>query len=122
MPGWWPFQPGTSRVSVRAVPVSSLVSLTVATSQGLPGKSVSLVALLAPGVAVVVVAELLPEAALVFPAEVKTGDPLGRLPEVEVGHQQAGRAAVLFRKRPAVVLVGDPGLAVAEVGQRQVGR
>src|SRR6185437_14989349 len=82
----------------------------------------ALVPLLAPWVSVVVVAELLPEAALVAEHQVEAGDPLGGLPEVQVRHEEPGGAAVLGAQRLAVVFVGDPCLAVAQVRQRRVRR
>ena len=86
------------------------------------GMSVALIALLLPLVAAVVVAERLPEPGLVLSTQLEAADPLGALPEVEVGHDEPGRAAVLRRERLAVVLVGDECLAVEDVGQGQVGR
>ena len=64
--------------------------------------SVALVALLEPGVAPVVVAVLLPEPGLVVVQHPQPRHPLGALPEVEVGHEQAGGAAVLaWQRRPS---------------------
>src|SRR5918993_3993768 len=98
--------------------VSGRVSTTSATRQaslrgasaGTAATSVSPVALLAPGVAVIVVAQRLPETGLVLVYQPQAPHPLGALPEVEVGDEQAGRAAVLRRERLALVGVGDPGL------------
>src|SRR5919107_849342 len=83
--------------------------------------SVALIALLLPRVAVVVVAGCLPEARTVLDEEVQAANPLGALPEVQVGNQKSGRAAVLRLERLAVELVDDPGPPVGHVFERQVG-
>ena len=85
------------------------------------GASIPLIPLFAPWVAVVVIAELLPEAGGVLQHQVDAANPLGRLPEVQVRDQQSGRPAVLRGKFIASVLVGDPGFAVEQILQRQVG-
>src|SRR5216683_7254759 len=77
--------------------------------------SVSLVALLEPGVAPVVVAVALPEALLVVVEDSQTGDPFCAFPEIEVGDQQACRAAVLARQRLPVDLPHHPGPSAAHV-------
>jgi hypothetical protein len=59
--------------------------------------------LLEPGVAVVVVAEALPEARLVLVPQLDPTDPLGALPQIQMGHQQPGRAAMLGLQVLAVV-------------------
>src|SRR5207253_10424924 len=84
--------------------------------------SVAAVALLFPRVAVVVVAVGLPEARLVVAAQLQPTHPFGALPEVQVGDNETRGAAVLGRQRLALVLVSDPGLASAEILQRQVRR
>src|SRR5215213_738057 len=84
--------------------------------------SVPPVALLAPGVALVVVAEGLPEAWLVFGDQPQSSHPLGALPEVEVGDEQASRTAMLGLERLAAVGVSDPGLSACDLIQRQVRR
>ena len=63
------------------------------------GRSVALVPLLAPWVSVVVVAELSQKPGSSSVSQVDAAHPLGRLPEVQVRHQQPGRAAVLGRER-----------------------
>src|SRR5205085_972667 len=73
-----------------------------------------------PGVAVVVVAERLPEAAPVVLHEAQAAHPLGALPEIEVGDEHAGGAAMFGRERSALVGVDDVGLAVDDVGEGQV--
>ena len=115
----WPARYGTGRDSRRrnvfARAVSRLTSSTVALCQG-PGAgagatlgdvagiieavtgSVTLVPLLEPGVTPVVVAVDLPEARLVMVQQPQAGHPLGALPEVQVRHEQPGRAAVLDRQ------------------------
>src|SRR6476659_7748975 len=50
--------------------------------------SVALVPLLLPGISPVVVAVALPEPLLVVVEQAQPGDPLGALPEVQVGDQQ----------------------------------
>src|SRR6201999_299483 len=85
-------------------------------------RSVRPIPLLLPRVAVVVVAVGLPEAGLVVVHDPQATDPLGALPEVEVGDEEPGRAAVLARQRRALVLGDDPGTAAGQVLQREVGR
>jgi len=92
----------------------------LAAKRGVP--SVSLIPLLAPWVAIVVVAELLPEPGRILQHQVDATNPLRRLPEVQVRDQQACWPAVLRGKIVAVVLVGDPSLAVEQILQRQVCR
>src|SRR5829696_90131 len=79
------------------------------------------VALLAPGVAVVVVAQGLPEAGDVVGGELQSPHPLGALPEVQVRHQQAGRATVYGLQGLPLVGVGHPRLAARDLLQGQVG-
>src|SRR3954463_3428588 len=105
-PARWPFQPGTSSVSVAARGVSGAIAATVAVRQ-----SVALITLLKPGVPAVVVTERLPEAGLVLLGEGETADPLGALPEVQMRYQQARRTAVLGLQRLVVEAQDDPGLA-----------
>ena len=90
------------------------------TPAGTAAISVSPVALLAPGVAIIVVAERLPETGLVLAYQPKAPHPLGALPEVEVGDEQARRAAVLGGERLAIVRVGDPGFSARYVFQGEV--
>src|SRR5687767_11109703 len=110
-PARWPGQPGTSRTSVVARLVSAIFSTTSACRQarrrtpapaGGGATSIAVIALLTPGVSVDVVAEGLPEARLVVFHEAEPADPLCRLPEVEVRHQETRRAAVLRCQRLAV--------------------
>ena len=54
--------------------------------------------------------------------QAQPGDPLRALPEVQVGHDHARRAAVVDGQRAAVDLPRDPRLAAGDVGQRQVRR
>src|ERR671916_1131719 len=112
-PGLCPSQPGTSREMLFARGVSGRVSTTVATRQGnlgpgAPNRLVPPVALFAPGVGVVVVAQRFQEAGLVLVHEPEAAHPLRAVPEVEVGDEQAGRAAVLGGERLVLVLVGEP--------------
>src|SRR5919205_4568782 len=60
------------------------------------------IALLPPGIAVVVVAVALPEAGPVAAEELEAAHPLGALPEVQVGHEQAQWPTVLRRDDLAV--------------------
>src|SRR6266446_8168602 len=83
--------------------------------------AVAVVALLTPRVAVVVIAERLPEPGLIAVHEAQLPYPLGTLPEVEMRHEEPGRAAVLGRERDAIVFHGGPCLAAGDVGERQVG-
>src|SRR4051812_9760367 len=116
-PARWPFQPGTSSVSVAARGVSGAIRVTVAARQ-----SVALITLLKPRVSAVVVAERLPEAGLVLVAEDQPPHPLRALPEVQVRDEQAGGAAVLGLELVAVVAVDDPGAPARQVLEREVGR
>src|SRR5215470_5867420 len=59
--------------------------------------SVSGIALLFPGIAIHVIAALLPKAGFVTFGELEAGYPLGRLPEIQMRHQQTGRTAVVGR-------------------------
>src|SRR5262249_34890767 len=107
---------------LRARGVSATTSSTSAVRQGMRGaRSVTVVPLLFPGVAVDVVAVRLPEAGPVGVHEAQPAHPLGRLPEVEVRHEEARRAAVLRGERLAVVFVGDQALVAAKIGDRDVG-
>src|SRR5215217_450674 len=118
-PALCPSQPGTSRNRLFVRGVSGLVSTTSpmrqASLRGASAISVSPVALLAPRVAMIVVAEGLPETWLVLGHEPEAPYPLGALPEIEVGDEQAGRTAMLRRERFSFVGVGDPGLAPLHV-------
>src|SRR3954470_17303893 len=113
-PARWPFQPGTSSVSVAARGVSGAIAATVAVRQ-----SVALITLLKPGIPAVVISERLPEAGLVLLGEGETADPLGALPEVQMRDQQARRTAVLGFEVISVELVDDPRLATGDVVDRQ---
>src|SRR3990170_416534 len=109
-PGRCDCQPGTSRVSVRTRAVSSRRAVTVATCQfraairrarsGCP--SIAAVALFKPRVAAIVVAETFPEAWLVALEQAQAAHPLGALPEIQMGHDQPRRPAMLGRQRTAV--------------------
>src|SRR4051812_39196035 len=92
--------------------VSTTTSSTHASrhEMGAGATSVAPVPLLSPGVAVVVVPVAFPEARLVPRVQLEPANPLGALPEVQMGHQQPGRAAVLGLERCAAILVGDPCL------------
>src|SRR5207249_648014 len=65
------------------------------------------VALVLPGVGVHVVAVDLPEAGRVDVEELEAAQPLGALPEVELGHDQAKGPAVIGREVLTVVLEGQ---------------
>ena len=69
----------------------------------------------------IVVAQRLPEARLILLDQAQAPYPLGALPEVEVRHQQACRAAVLRLQGLAFIGVDDPGLPSSHLVQRQVG-
>src|SRR5439155_1468790 len=112
---------------VLALAVSARTSTTVAVSHfpgrgAGPGWSVTLVALLEPRVAVVVVAVAFPEPRLVVILELQAGDPFRALPEVQVRHQQPGRAPVLDRQGVSLVVPDNPRLAAGHVLQREVRR
>src|ERR1041384_6749063 len=67
------------------------------------------ISLFFPRIGVVVVAADLPVARLVVLDEAHAGDPLGALPEVEIGDQTADRRAVLERERLAAEPPGHHG-------------
>src|SRR4029077_4530028 len=83
--------------------------------------SVSPVPLFAPRVTVDVVAVGLPETRNLLLVEPDPANPLRALPEIKVRNEHARGATMLGRQRLAVVLVDDPGLAVHEVLEREVG-
>src|SRR5439155_3005134 len=83
--------------------------------------SVAAVALFLPGIAAPMVAKGFPESELLPLFEPKALDPLGALPEIEVGHDQPGRTAVLGRQRFAVGLIGNERLVIHQVGDWQIG-
>src|SRR3954447_5624898 len=110
---------GTSRRIMTIRGLTCITDRTVPVCQ--PLGSITLVTLLFPRVTAVVIAVLLPEPGLVVVEERQPGDPLGALPEVQVGYEQPYGAAVLRSERLSFVLPGDPRLAVLQVLQRQVG-
>src|SRR5262249_30734446 len=85
-------------------------------------RSVAPVALFLPWVTAVVIAERLPEAWLVVFDDAQPSNPLGALPEIQVGDEQARRAAVLRVERLPLIGVHDPGLAPRDVAKRQMRR
>src|SRR5262249_12768414 len=82
----------------------------------------SAIALLLPGVALVVIATLLPEAGLVARDELDALQPLRALPEIELGHDRAHRAAMLAGQGLALPLVSEQRVIVVEVLELEVGR
>jgi hypothetical protein len=68
-----------------------------------------------------VVAELLPEAGGIVKHQLDAADPLGRFPGIQVWDQQSCGSTVLGDKLFSVVLKGDPGIAVEQILQWQVG-
>src|SRR5436305_14537326 len=86
----------------------------------LPGLLLVGVALLLPRVADGVVAALLPEAAAVGGHVLHAAHPLGALPRIQMGHDEAQRESVFRRQQLAVLVGGEDGplggeIAVAEV-------
>src|SRR5690349_24008281 len=79
------------------------------------GSGVAAITLLTPRVTIVVVAERLPKSPLVVFHETQLTHPLGALPEVEVGQQQARGPAVLGRERRTAEFHGHPRLATRHV-------
>ena len=69
----------------------------------------------------IVVAQRLPEARFILLDQAQTPHPLGALPEVEMGHQQACRAAMLRLQGLALIGVDHPGLPTQHLVQGQVG-
>src|SRR3954471_1793410 len=127
----WRRAAGSATPSVRAVGVSARTERTTAFCQRSVARwvvpcgvvliaSVALVPLFLPRVAAVVVAVALPEPGLVVVEQTQPGDPLGALPEVQVRHQQPGRAAVLGGQRLPVGVPDHPGLATGDVVEREV--
>src|SRR4051812_15598247 len=108
--------PSGPSISGTSVTTFSVTALSVT------ARSVTLVPLLEPGVAAVVVAVGSPEARLIVVEEGQARAPFRALPEVEMRHEQTYRPAVVDRQGPPLVLPDDPGLAVGDVRQRQVGR
>src|SRR5512138_2072770 len=94
-------QHGVSKHGTNGVRVATLRD---APLRGAPqGEDLLLVIpLLEPRVAVVVVAAHFPEAGLVVHRELDALDPLGALPEIELGDHHAQRAAMLAADRLAV--------------------
>lgn len=78
--------------------------------------------LLGPRVAAHVIAVLLPESRGVPVHQLDAAHPLRRLPEVQVRHDQASRAAVLGEEWLAVVVGRDEVPLPQEIIERQVGR
>src|SRR3954447_9111304 len=85
-------------------------------------RSVACIPLLFPWVTVVVVAVALPESGLIVRAQLDPANPLRTLPEVVARDEQPRRATVLRGERLVLILIRDPRLAAAHVGERQVGR
>ena len=81
---------GTDSTRLLVCGVSTIVSTTSSSAS-----SVAPVPLFLPWITIVVVAKRFPEAGLVLIAELEPPNPLGALPEVEVRHEEAGRAAML---------------------------
>src|SRR4051812_35863855 len=119
----YPVQAGPLKTSVRALagfrPASTRSALCHTSRRGSP-RAITGVPLLAPGVPVVVIAELLPESWVILGGKCQPSHPLGRLPEVQVRHQQPGRPSVFGRQWLSVILVDDPRLAISEVCDRQI--
>src|SRR5215467_12360670 len=78
----------------------------------------SAIPLLAPGIAAVVVAARLPIPRLVLRDEADAGEPLGALPEVEIGEERAHRRPVRTRDRVAVEAVRDERVRLERLAQR----
>jgi hypothetical protein len=53
--------------------------------------------------------------------QVDAANPLGRLPKVQMGHQQPSRSTVLRGQLLALILISNPCLTVEQILQRQVG-
>src|SRR4051812_10590837 len=90
-------------------------------SQATP-QLVAPVPLFLPRVAEQVIAVGLPEPRLVLVLQLEPAHPLRALPEIEMRHEQPSGSAVLRLQWLTVVVIGDPGLAVRHVFERQVRR
>ena len=67
------------------------------------------------------IAVALPEPGAVLLEELEGRHPLGALPGVEPGHDEAGGAAVFEGERLAVMVGGDEGILGEEHVEREVG-
>src|SRR3954453_9547951 len=106
------FWPWTSQCVLRLVePTANAVADSV------PG-----VSLFAPRVAIFVVAKRFPKSRLVVEQKVDTADPLRRLPEVQVRHEEACRTSVCWGELLAVEVKVVPPLAIGQVLEWKVAR
>src|SRR5262244_3438085 len=90
-----------SRVALPC-PGAADLSFRFSGASGTASSARSAIPLLLPGVGVVVIAADLPEAGFVVLHEAQAGDPLGALPEVEIGHEATHGRAVLELERLTV--------------------
>src|SRR6185503_2093538 len=124
-PGRWPGQPGSPSVNERTLDVSSRMPFTVASRHEIGftiASSIAAIAFFEPLVTPVVIAKRLPEPRLILVLDAETTDPFGAFPEIPPRYDEPRGATVLRRKRLAVVLPRDEGLAVQDVAERQVRR
>src|SRR5687767_13339006 len=84
------------------------------------GGAGSAIPLFLPRVSVVVVAANFPVAGLVVFDELDAGDPLGALPEIEVGNEATDRGAVCEREGFAVEAVRDERVVRGRFLERHV--
>src|SRR6185437_5414596 len=75
------------------------------------------IAFLPPGVAAIMIAALFPKALTIGGHEFDAPQPFGALPEIELGHDGAHRAAMLARQRPALPGMGEQHVLVVEIGE-----
>jgi hypothetical protein len=108
-----------------AVAVSGRIATTVAGCHSAVGedeeRSVTVIPLFEPGIAVVVIPANLPKAGLVVIQQPQPANPLGALPEVQVGNDHAGPPPVLARQRLSVDLPNHPRAPTGHVRQGDVG-
>ena len=78
------------------------------------------VALFAPGITVIMVPPCFPEPGFVVIHKLQGFEPLGALPELEMGHKQTGWAAMDRRNIVFLVSRTHKGLLVDDIGNRQI--
>src|SRR5689334_4401739 len=126
-PGRCPCQPATCSRRLFTRGVSTTMSRTSASCHtsrraGTAAVSITVVSLLFPRIAVIVIAQRLPETAFIPFHEAQSPQPFGAFPEVEMRHEQPGRAAMHRQKRQALVAGRDHALATHEIRDGKVRR
>src|SRR5437867_4154252 len=104
---------------IRRASWGQMFALAKARAKPTPSSSEA-IALFLPRIGVVVVAVALPETGLVDGRELDSAQPLGALPEVLAGYDQAERPAVLSRERLPVGVGREQRVLVFERCERHV--